>query len=109
MLPEAHRNKLWKMRPSGFCGTCGPCEFCNGTMEDCVDCDPWVNVGEEWQQLTNLAIALICRMEYGGHGCPEELRDDDGFCWGCGCHDVPHVYEVSEQIIKKFGLRAVRA
>lgn len=90
-LPEAHRNKVWKLRPHGRCGVCEP-----------------MSAMKEWHELVNLAIALICRMEYGDHGCPDELRDDDGFCWGCGCHDVPHVYEVSERIINKFGLRAVR-
>lgn len=91
MLPEAHRNKIWKLRPYGKCGVCDS----KAAMK-------------EWHELVNLAIALICRMEYGGHGCPDELKDDEGFCWGCGCHDVPHVYEVSERIIQKFGLRAVR-
>jgi len=91
MLPTAHRNKLWKMRPYGKCGVC--------ESRAAV---------QEWHELANLAIALICRMEYGGHGCPDELRDNEGFCWGCGCHDVPRVYEVSEKIIQRFGLRTVR-
>ena len=58
----------------------------------------------EWLELANLAIALICRIEYGRHGCPDSLRDETNFCWGCGCHDVPNVYKTSEKLIRKFNL-----
>jgi len=89
ILPKPHQQKIWKLRPYGTCGVCYP--------ESATD---------EWHDLVNLAIALICRVEYGRHGCPDSFRDEDGFCWACGCHDVPRVYQVSEKIIKKFNLRA---
>jgi hypothetical protein len=88
MLPKEHQQKIWKMRPYGTCGVCDP----KAAMK-------------EWHELVNLAIALICRLEYGEHECPESYLDDQGFCWCCGCHDVPHVYEVAERIVEKFGLQ----
>lgn len=88
MLPVEHQNKLWRLRPYGKCGVCDS-----------------RSATKEWQDLANLAIALICRLEYGAHGCPEDYCDEDGFCWGCGCFDVPRVYKVSEKIIQRFGLR----
>jgi hypothetical protein len=92
MLPVAHRNKLWKLRPYGQCGICDP--------RAAID---------EWHELANLAIVLLCRMEYGRHGCPPELRDETGFCWGCGCHGVPRSYEVAEKVVRRFNLPAVRS
>jgi hypothetical protein len=87
MLPVAHRNKLWRLKPAQGCGVCNP----RSAMK-------------EWAGLVNLAIALLCRIEYGRHDCPESFLDETGFCWGCGCYDVPKVYKVSEAVIKKFNL-----
>lgn len=87
MLPVPHRNKLWRLRPASGCGVCNS----RSAMP-------------EWLELANLAIVLICRIEYGRHGCPDSLLDETGFCWGCGCHDVPKVYKTSEKLIRKFKL-----
>lgn len=91
LLPVEHRNRLWRLRPYGKCGVCDS-----------------RSATKEWLELANLGIAIICRLEYGSHGCPSDFLDETGFCWGCGCSDVPHVYEVSERIVRKFGLYVER-
>jgi len=87
MLPVGHRNKLWQLRPAQGCGVCNP----RSAMP-------------EWLSLANLGIVLLCRIEYGRHGCPKHLLDHKGFCWGCGCNDVPRAYEVAEAVIRKYNL-----
>lgn len=95
MLPVAHQNKLWRLRADG-CHLCLPWEE-DEQIELTED-------EEEWFELANLGIALLCRIEYGRHGCPKHLLDDQGFCWGCGCHGAPKVYEVAEAVIRKYNL-----
>ena len=87
MLPVPHRNNLWRLRPASGCGMCNP-----------------KSAMKEWLELANLAIAILCRIEYGRHGCPESYLDNTRFCWACGCSDVPRVYEVAEKVIKKFNI-----
>ena len=103
ILPEAHRKKLWALKwPVGHCPLC----WDSLALDDDIENNRWKDV-QEWLDLANLGIAIICRAEFGRHGCPNSLVDDAGFCWGCGCHDVPHVYEVSEKIIQKFGIQVL--
>ena len=89
MLPKPHQDKLWKGRTRG----------------ECAVCEDFEEATEEWRMFANLGIALLCLVEYGDHDCPEELRDSDGFCWGCGCHDVPRVYEQAKKIAEKYKLK----
>lgn len=88
MLPVPHREKLWAVRVRGDCGVCEHDE-----------------AHPKFTELTNLGIALLCVLEYGEHDCPDDLRDRDGFCWGCGCHDVPKVYEQVASIVSRFELK----
>ena len=88
MLPQPHQKKLWRLRVMGGCGVCEHEEAHPSFLE-----------------LTNLGIALLCFLEYGEHDCPEELLDQGGFCWGCGCHDVPKVYQQAGKIAAKYELK----
>jgi len=102
MLPEPHQKKLWNGRWSAKqCPICWDAEALRRTMEEGL----WPGA-EEWLMFANMGIALLCYLEYGDHDCPETLRDEQGFCWGCGCHNVPKVYEQAKKIVEKYGLKA---
>lgn len=88
MLPKPHQEKLWRARVQGACGICEHEE-----------------ASSSFTELVNLGIALICVLEYGEHDCPDTLRDEQGFCWGCGCDGAAKVYKQVEAIIRKFKLK----
>ena len=101
MLPKPHQKKLWDGRWSAK-----QCPICwdNRILQRAIDENLWTGA-LEWLKFANLGIALICFLEYGEHDCPVNLLDEDGFCWGCGCYDVPKVYEDVKKIVKKYGLK----
>jgi len=91
LLPKPHQDKLWKLRSRGECGVCEDSE-----------------AHPEFVKFANLAIALLCFMEYGEHDCPKELRDEAGFCWGCGVDNADVVYRQGKKIAEKYKLKVRR-
>jgi hypothetical protein len=102
MLPEPHKIRLWKERAPGKCGACDP-----------HDDDVAYQRSDAWDMLYDLAIAMLLLIEFGndslppacGCGAPAALRDDDGFCWGCGVADAEESYRVARLAIKKYNVR----
>lgn len=99
LLPEPHRKKLWDLRwPAKRCPVCEH-QLSNQAK------DQWKDY-RQWFDLANLAIVIVCRLEYGEHDCPPDLLDDQGFCWGCGTHGVPKSWTQADEMIKRFSLKA---
>ena len=94
-LPEAHKKRLWAERPTKGEGKCGACEVYLSVPES----------PQTWMGLYDLALAILLKLDYGGCGAPEELHDEDGFCWACGIMNAPHHEMVADKVIAKFGLR----
>lgn len=96
LLPEPHKLKLWNGRPRGKCGCC---EFMENDGRDA-----------SWNMLLDLGIAMLLLIEFGndalpprcGCGAPPGLRDDEGFCWGCGVYSAEKTYEVARKAIRKY-------
>lgn len=97
MLPEPHRKALWsERRKDGMCSACYPKR----------DAEPGQEQSERWLELFNLGVALLLVIEYDDCGAPDEMRDEEGFCWGCGVWDEIKTYETARKVVKKFGLKA---
>lgn len=87
-LPEAHRKKLWGLRPKGACGACDP-----------------TDVSKEWFGLYHLALSILLKVDFGGCGAPALYQDEDGFCWACGIDDALKNEKIAMKIITRFGIR----
>lgn len=52
-----------------------------------------MRAASDWQELFNLAVAILLVLDYGRCGAGPELHDDHtGFCWGCGVDNAEKTY-----------------
>lgn len=87
-LPERLRKKLWSKRPSGECGACSP-----GAAH------------ETWTELYNLAVGILHFLDWGDHDCPDSVRDDKDFCWGCGIQAPDDTFKTAKTVVRKFNCK----
>lgn len=92
LLPEAMQKRLWSgRRRDGLCGACDP------KLADEVR----LRAHKDWNDLFNLAVAMILTIEYGSCGAPESFHDETGFCWGCGVNNAPATYDKAAKLLEK--------
>lgn len=92
MLPEPHREKLWKGRPRGKCGACA--------VFPGVDTER----AKDWNYFLNLGVAIIACVEAPAYSPRPEWLDDQGFCWKGGIHDAEKTVRTATKVIEKFNI-----
>ncbi len=92
LLPEPHRDKLWKGRPRGMCGAC--------VVHSGVD----TTRAPDWNHYLNLGVAILAVVEAPGYGPREEWLDEQGFCWMGGIQDAVKIVRVAQKVADKFNI-----